>query len=224
MFHRHPLENPSLAPYGLATPIFQRRLQYQSTDAYWVNPEKLIAKAWDQRNRASAQEPRPVCTIVHEVLPGLAQSNRIRKGDFVFIDGMPYLTRDIVVLSTVVQWFGTNCGRVFLEDPLFGGVSHPEREFTEKLAKCHYCRDMPAFWCHQCNPQCGAGLLTFNQECHRRFTDASIRDRAVIDGLMRWLGREAGREFVADYLARKKRAQAAAHDRWWKDTRAKQAA
>lgn len=225
MFRRHPLENPSLAPFGLATPAFQKRLEYTPTNDLWIDAEKLLARLWDKRNRANVSRPLPVQTIIHEILPGLAQASRLTKGDFMF-DSLPYLTRDIVILSSVVQWFGTNCGRCFLEEPIFGGVSHPEREFLDKLAKENEHRDMVAFWCHVCTPQCNTNrsLFLLDNRCFYPSSSVSARDRAVVEGLMRWLGRVAGREFVVHYLARKKRMWDSARNRHIESLQIKKAA
>jgi len=229
MFRKHPLENPSLAPFGLAMPISQDRLKYTSDNEIWVNTEKLIARLWDKCNRTNAPRPLPVQTIVHEIMPGVARANRLTKGDFLF-DGLPYLTRDITILSSVVQWFGTSCGRCFLEDPLVGcDPSHPEREFMEKFAKQQKLwdhMDMVAFFCHVCTPRCAADTRLYFLETPHYYSPSqvSVRDRAVVDGLMRWLGRKAGREFVARYIARREQALSNARERRLTAARKQQAA
>ncbi len=140
-----------------------------------------------------------------------AAVNRLIKGDFQF-DGLPYLTRDILVLSSTVQWFGTNVGWCFIEtdisrDPGF----HPEREFLIKFAKEMERKDMVAFLTHVCTPRCFHEALSwFIGGCYVDGETVFPRDRAVIDGLMRWLGRKAGRTFIADYTVRKENAWNAA--------------
>lgn len=212
---RHPLVNPSLAPYGFVLPSWGQRLRYESENPHWVNTEEVIARFWDKRNRLNAPRPLPARTIIHDILPGLATANRITGGDFVF-DGLPYLGRDILVLSSAMQWFGTSVGRCFLEDTWsFLPPHHPEREFLVKLEfereKSHSPVDLAMHFTHVCNARCRHnGILSI---CSYDARDTTARDRALVGGLMRWLGRTAGREFIAAYKARKERVLEAARER-----------
>lgn len=208
MRQHHPLENPSLAPYGFVFPHWQERLEFKpKADPYWINEERIIARVWDRCNRANAPRPLPVEMIIHEILPGLASANRITDGD-LWHNGLPYLTRDILVLSTVVQWFGTNVGRCFLETNIshhsIPGF-HSEREFLIKFAQEMQRKDMVVFFTHVHTSLCDA-VHSFRGGCYYGNDKVSSRDRIVIDGLMRWLGRKAGRTFIAEYSARKKNA------------------
>lgn len=205
---KHPLENPSLAPLGLTTPLSYERLQYKSENPYWVNQEKLLAKMWDKRNRADALHPLPVQTIIHEILPSQARRNHLAKGNFVF-EGQPYLTRDIMLLSSMVQWLGTNVGDCFLTRNISGKRGfHLEREFLMKCTEESKAHDMTTFWCHFCTPRCKEPVhFSLVGESRHRYDPRAVtqRDKAVVDGLLRWLGHSAGREFIAQYIARKKR-------------------
>lgn len=213
---QHPLENPSLAPYGFVFPHYQTRLKYKPITDCFINSEKIILKHWDKRNRAKALQPLPVQTIIHEILPAQASANRIIKGDFQYED-LPYLTRDILVLSSIIQWFGTNVGSCFLER-LYSDISckpsfHPEREFRMKLAKEMQRRDMVAFWTHICTSRCDRVRSFPYDGCYYDSHEVSTRDRAVVDGLMRWLGRNAGRAFIAEYLTRIRNVRDASYKR-----------
>ena len=217
MRQHHPLENPSLAPYGFVFPSRKKRLEYKpEANHHWVNEEKVIVRLWDRRNRKNAPRPLPVQTIIHEILPSQEKANRIINGDLQF-DGLPYLTRDILVLSSVVQWFGTNVGRCFIETDIsrqsIPGF-HFEREFLIKFAQEMKQSDLVAFLTHTCTPHCETiRKLGFRNECWYDRNNVSLRDRAVVDGLMRWLGRKAGREFLAEFANRKQNAWAAANKR-----------
>lgn len=216
MQQHHPLENPSLTPYGFVFPHGQRRLEYQpKAHVFWVNEERIVARIWDRWNRANAPRPLPVQTIIHEILPGLASANRITDGDF-WHDGLPYPTRDVLVLSRVVQWLGSNNGRCFLETDISRDSIpefHPEREFRIKFAKEMRQMDMVAMLMHICTPRCSVVHSLYHNGCYHDANDVSSRDRTVVDGLMRWLGRSAGRTFIAEFNARKKSAWSAVHER-----------
>jgi len=214
---KHPLENPSLAPFGLTTQVSYRRLQYKPTIQFHVNEERMSARFWEKHNRAGALPPLPVRTIVHDILPGQAQCNRIARGDFVF-DGLPYLTRDIVTLSSIVQWFGTNVGREFIDGKILnpGKGYHPSREFVIKLDRDNQHRDMYTFWCHRCTGACrdkSRFRLLLDGPCLHDPRTVTERDKAMVDGLMRWLGSAAGRNYITDYRARRDRAWEAASQR-----------
>ncbi len=214
MLQRHPLQNPSLAPYGFVFPYYKTRLEFQPKEhPFWVNEEKIAGRVWDRCNRANAPKPLPVQTIIHEILPGQKSANRITAGDF-WHDGLPYQARDILMLSTAVQWFGTNCGRCFLETDISGDSIpgfHPEREFLIKLAKEHF--DLAAHLAHECSERCKVHRLFARYGCYFAEKDVTPRDRAVLDGLMRWLGRKPGRAFAVEFTKRKKNAWADAHKR-----------
>ncbi len=207
---KHPLENPSLAPYGLTTPLSYQRLQYKpTTNPYWVNQEKLLAEMWDKCNRADAPRPLPVQTIIHEILPGQKRRNHLAQGNFVF-EGKPYLTRDLMMLSSIVQWLGSNVGNCFLIRDISQKLGYSlEREFLTKYAEDSKIHDMVTFWCHICTPKCKEPTyFSLIGESNHRYNPRTVTDRdvAVVDGLLRWLGRPAGRGFLSRYEARRKRA------------------
>lgn len=207
---KHPLENPSLAPLGLTTELSYSRLHWRPTGPFMVFVERMSARFWEKRNRADALRPLPVETIIHRIMPSMAQRNRIAKGDFVF-EGKPYLTRDIVTLSSAVQWFGTNVGSCFINEPLHkkGRGYHPSREFIVKLAqeneqKLDACRpDMYTHLTHRCTGRCKNSCVYDS----RTVTD---RDKAVVDALMRWLGTAHGRQYLEQYRVRQQLARESA--------------
>jgi len=204
--YKHPLENPTLAPLGLTTPLSQTRLQWRPSIPHTVFVERMSARFWEKRNRTDAARPLPVETILHRIMPSMAQCNRLTRGDFVF-EGKAYLTRDIVTLANAVQWFGTNIGKCFIDEPLLkkGKNYHSSREFTRKLAreneqKCEFNRpNMYTFLAHRCTGRC-KGQCVYDA---RKVTE---RDKAVIDALMRWLGTVHGRQYLADYRLRQDKA------------------
>lgn len=235
---QHPLANPSLAPYGFTTPRSRARLDDKLPSGY-PNNEKIMARMWARANCAKSPEPLPVKTIIHDILPAMAQRHRITTGDFQF-GGLPYLSRDILVLSTFVQWFGTNCGWCFIDTDISKSwvpdiywlghhmfssqfrYYHPEREFLIKLERDDkylgnwgYKQELVIFLTHVCNSHCNTSRIRtlLGETCHYERSSVSARDRAVVEGLMRWLGQPAGRAFIAAYAARRKRANDAAWQR-----------
>lgn len=217
LIHKHPLENPTLAPLGLRTKLSYDRLQYKPTSKFWVFEERMIARFWEKRNRLGAPEPLPVAEIIHHILPAIAKEHRIKHGDFVFA-GLPYLTRDLVTLSSTVQWFGTNVGRNFIDSTLTkpGGGYHPSQEFVVKLERENKHRDMYAFLSHRCTNRCWdpkrVRINVFDL-CIYDSRQVTKRDRAMIDGLMSWLGTDRGRTFLCDFRARRTAAHEAADRR-----------
>jgi hypothetical protein len=250
MRQRHPLENASLAPYGFVFSGRKERLEYLPQDnPHWVNEERLIARLWDKVHRLNAPKPLPITTIVHKILPSFHSCDRLERGDFVF-DGLPYLSRDILILSSTLQWFGTNVGRDFLtsdyllnerieqgrheqypvllaeppgshhssreEPPL---SYHPSREFILKLWHEEHCqggRDMVPFFVHACTPTCRerADLLSPLPVCQIDKDHVRPRDRAVVHGLMFWLGTKDGRSFLGTLASKKERAWLAARSKF----------
>ncbi len=199
MLTQHPLENPSLAPFGLVTLFRWRRLDCEFPHNS-VHEEVVIAKLWEEWNRIKASHPLPVKTILHDLMQeGFPQY----EGDFTF-EGIPYLTRDIVLLSSTMQWFGTSVGRCCL-DPDRNPDYPPAEEFQVKLARRErgFPEDMPAFFAHVCTDVCGTAYS--GGGCAFNHSDASPRDRAVIDSLLRWLGSDEGRRFVEEFKTRTKR-------------------
>lgn len=217
---QHPLVNPSLAPFGFTFPVQQKRLQFKPADGFGINTERVMARLWDRLHRNDAPGSTPIEIIIHEILPSMATANRLVAGDFEF-RGKPYLSRDIAILSSVVQWFATNCGRCFLEDPpIFGlKISHPEREFTEKLAHDMKRRDFVALWTHTCNDQCQEKVPFFGEPCYYMSSTVSERDRAVVSGLMFWLGKKSGRAFITEQHMRISAAHETARQQTFKKMR-----
>ncbi len=216
---QHPLVRPSLAPFGFATKRHASRLDYTDRlNPYYVNAEHQMAKFWDKRHRLDAPGPLPIETIVHRILPGQARANLLTDGEF-FFKGLPYLSRDIMLLSSIMYWFGTNVGSCFLEVPLTslprGRLGRPEYEFLVKLERDMQRRDMVAFWAHECRDECGNSTMRhLFVDGHEYIRDViTTRDRALAEGLMRWLGSTEGRVFIAAWLKRLERVRSGARTR-----------
>lgn len=242
---QHPLVRPSLAPYGFAYHQHSDRLSYKPRhDPYYVNAERMMARFWDRRHRIDALDPLPIETIIHRIMPGHAQVNRLFEKEFEF-RGYAYMSRDIALLSSIMYWFGTNVGSCFLEVPYTGDwlpkdrqlpplnewkdklKNHPEHEFLKKYERAMRDRDMVAFWGHECTGECGESRRKFSPFVSPHAYDSSAiteRDRAVVRGLMHWLGRVEGRSFTADWLAHLKKLRDAADVRRKQETRANVAA
>lgn len=200
MDQRHPLEDPSLAPFGFAFPLQQERITLEEPSGiYWVNEERMIAQQWDEWNRLSSPWPRPIEMIIHHILPSIGKRYRITDSSFIF-NGRPYNTRDILILSSTMTWLGTNCGKCFIDTDIsredVPGF-HPAREFHLKLAREAQIQrvDMYAVLCHSCKPTCNRRARW--PHCHIDPREVSERDRIIIDSLMRWLGRGEGRSFIS---------------------------
>lgn len=223
---QHPLVRPTLAPYGFAFPNQAKRLEYRSPiDLHYINPERMMAKFWAELHRIDAPRPFPIETIVHEILPGMAKVNTFAEGEFEF-GGRPYLSRDIALLSTVVYWFGTNVGNAFLEPqrhwlpearrlPPLRQSAPSEREYLEKYQGRMRERDLVKYlWAHTCVPACNQHQDARGLGDHHQYHEEVIsRDYAVVEGLMRWLGRQAGREFSTKWFEKLRRSQEASHER-----------
>ena len=199
----------SLAPFGFVLPQYRERLDYQSPiDPKHINHERIVLYLWERANRVSQPGPLPITTIIHEIIPAADAAQRLIRGDSMW-DDREYLKRDIALLSTIVQWFGTSVGRVFLEDighwayvPSVQPLRGPD-EYVQKL-RSESNRALPFMWTHStCNDRCHTTTTQYMYisapHCYVS-DDLSIRDRAVINGLMVWLGMEAGREFTRSFV------------------------
>lgn len=202
---QHPSVNPSLAPFGFVFPFQRARLEYVPQFVRGINRERIMGRLWGKCNRLKAEHPLPVQVIIHEILPSQARVNKITKGDLMF-EGLPYLSRDILVLSSMVQWLATNVGDCFLTTKKMAGeeARNHEREFVLKLAAEMEGCDLVARIFHVCNTQCNSNvgrIFAFDHPHAYDSSSVSSRDRALVDGLMRWLGKRSGRSFVKRYCA-----------------------
>ncbi len=211
---RHPMMDLSLTPYGFAFPLSVERLAFNGRDPrFHVNSERIIAQHWDRANRSNASPVLPAEKIIHRILPDFNRSDRILNGDFVFAD-LPYLNRDILVLSSTVQWLGAHCGTVFVEgSPLYHDPApeDPALEFVHKFdqerKKRSFC--LALLLTHVCSSRCNSGIVLGPLgESPHRFDPFAVqhRDRIVMRGLMHWLGSTEGRMFLSAYQAEKKAA------------------
>ncbi len=211
---RHPLATKSLAPYGFVFPRYVERLAFEPKPEYGgFNAERVIAKQWERAHRVDAPEPTPLEVIIHRILPGMGTLTGRFKPDFEF-KGRPYNSRDIALVSTTVQWLGTNIGNSFLLDAYRSKEAHPERVFSLLFKRESH--DMVMHFTHICSEKCKDGhtgtVLPFNS-CWHDPEETTLRDRVAVDALMWWLGRKAGRAFIEEHFARSERAGKAARER-----------
>lgn len=205
---QHPLTNPSLAPFGFVFPRYKERLDHKQPDRFWVNPERAMAKFWQSLHFQDSETTLPIETIIHTILPSMGTRWKITKGDFTF-RSLPYLSRDIAVISTCIYWFGTNVGNCFLTTSSFRKSIRHDHEFLEKLRDpVQGVKDLVRMLTHVCNKDCSETLV----DTHVYKVDhTSPRDRALIEGVMRWLGTKAGRDFIASWLVHIKQKQSNAN-------------
>ncbi|MCA9359856.1 hypothetical protein KC850_02340 [Candidatus Kaiserbacteria bacterium] len=195
---KHPLVNPSLTPVGFVFPNSRRRVS-QILPRNGVNGDFYAAKFWQKKNCLLAPDPKPAEVIVHTIMPALSKRGRTKESDFMF-SGKPYLSRDIMVLSTFMQWFGTNVGSGFIRHKPFRFKStHPLREFREKFVLENTDNTVSARLIHICNDKCEASMSGLGRVCCLTPELIQPRDLIVIDSLMHWLGTKAGRQYMTDY-------------------------
>lgn len=209
---RHPLTTLSLTPLGFVLPQWQERLKWNPSKteiAHWVNHEQLILRIWDRYHRLSAPRPFPTQTIIHSIVPMLEDGKLLTHGDLEF-DGLPYHTRNILVLSSTVQWFGTNVGWCFLTYRTPEENRYPrEFEFKMKLDAARNRRILPLdIVSHIVASVSEVGVRREREGRHfrtkpYRYNDVLPQDRVVVDALMLWLGTDAGRAFIAAYVRRR---------------------
>lgn len=213
---QHPLATKSLAPYGFVFPRYVNRLNFEpEPSGGGFNAEKVIAKQWARVHRIDAPEPTPIEVIIHRILPGRGTLQGRFKPDFEF-KGRPYSSRDIALLSTAIQWLGTNVGNGFLLDAYKAKGTRPDKAFSEKFAQKQLGYDMVMHFTHVCTEHCRdgfTGIIVLIDPCYLDPSQVTERDRVVVEGLMLWLGRKAGRAFLAEHFARYERAGLAARER-----------
>jgi hypothetical protein len=209
----------SLAPAPFVLPNSLRR---QLERLSGINYESVMARYWEQLHLENMRGPRPIETIVHKILRRMKPAMRLERdgGDFIFRD-RPYLTRDILVISTFVQWFATGCGRCFLEDPFnrFNASTIPVHAYTRKLRYETEDRrpDLITIILHVCTSECpcmkpGFARGGFGGTCAFRAEHVSDRDLALVWALMKWLEGPAGLRFIKGWMELKILAQGAERD------------
>lgn len=200
----HPLVNPSLTPVGFVFPVSQRRLEFM-LQPHEVDGDRVAAKFWELKNCARAEGLRPTEVIIHEVLPSMDSSLDHEWYDFDFVfKGFRYLSRDILVLSTFMQWFGSNVGYSFLtEIPFDLEVHDTAQEFRLKLVHAEKKHPITAgLLC--CTPRCITARGSW--ACVTNHGDVAKRDTAVVNALMTWLGMPQGRAYIEEYKAYRRQA------------------
>lgn len=195
---QHPLENPSLTPVGFTFSGGATRLQHGTSPGY-INHDLVSAEFWSNANSLKASLPRPAETIIHELMPSIATIGRTTKGDFEFA-GRPYLSRDIMILSRFVQWFGSNCGRSFLfySDNHVPEGTPAEKVFLFKLMDENTKSNTTRYLIHECSESCKRSWGWFG-ECVPDSDYVTRRDEIVVEALMRWLGKKAGQEYISRF-------------------------
>lgn len=200
----HPLVNPSLTPLGFVFPIYRKRLEHVPLPGS-IDGDRVAAEFWELKNRTRARGERPAETIIHEVLPPLDLLADPEKVDFTF-EGRGYRSRDIMVLSTFMQWFGTSVGNVFLTDiPFDLRISDAAQEFRLKLKREEKRHPITAILVHECTDACGVHSMLF-WVCKPERGYTTKRDHAVVDALMTWLGMPQGRAYIEEYKAYRQKA------------------
>jgi hypothetical protein len=194
----------SLAPCDLSYLPDQRRFGLtQATEFY--NRREFLARLWERLNAKSAGRFLPIRTITHDIIPAQSPAHRLTKGDFIH-DGAYYLTQDIRLLSSLVQWFATKGGDAFLGRVATrerkSGV-HPDHFFNVFHEEAQY-RDVVAYAVQECTSRYGKATLGIPDLSAQI---VSSRNRVVADGFMRWLASNPGRAFLAAYAGYKIRVQ-----------------
>lgn len=106
---QHALAEASLAPFGFMFPEYRERLTFNPYKNY-RNNEEVIGRLWHARNRPEHSDTVPIETILHVILPKvLPDQEPLLCGEFWYCDKM-YMSHDIALLSTAVQWLATNVG------------------------------------------------------------------------------------------------------------------
>lgn len=175
---QHPLEDPSLTPFGFVLPNWKYRLAPLAKDM--INGDREISLLWAAENRMSS-ESRPAVMMIGEILPSIITTRQFSGGDF-FFDGRLYYRRDILVLSSFIAWLGCNCGLAFLRGNSLSLKSMVKRfdayEAREQIVY-HVLKRQPHYI-----------------ERHVNLPDITKRDEALIRSIMYWLNRTEGKEFV----------------------------
>jgi hypothetical protein len=212
----HPLQNPSLTPVGLVFPISKARLSFEPPHGS-INGDRVSAEFWARKNCLKSSWPLPAETILHEVLPTLEEGAALQQFDFEF-RGRLYATRDIMILSTFMQWFGSNVGNSFLFEMPYGFTpSDSAMVFVEKLAREMKQCDHTYRLLHECNDICGTAtahsMISLVGGHHGPgSTYVSKHDRLVVRALMLWLATADGKKYVSEHCAYRDRALQAAQD------------
>ncbi len=207
---KHPLENSSLTPIGYVFPLSRKRV-FQKLSNNFVNGDYFAARFWQNKNHLKVKEARPAEVIIHSIMPSLSGQGHTKKGDFEFV-GKQYKSRDIMVLSTFMQWFGTNVGSCFIDTVPFGvKISHSLREFKEKFSFENKGDTIIASKIHICTENCGPSFLAVGWHCQKTPESVTGRDRVVVNALMHWLGTKAGRQYMNEYRRYIKRICTLAH-------------
>jgi hypothetical protein len=204
----HPLATSSLAPFGFATSFYAERLDFRPPgQKHYLNPERLIAKLWERAHLRDARRPHPIQAIIHTILPSICEDYRAADGDFLFLR-KPYSSRDIMILSSAVQWLGTNCGMSFLtESSINSSCDDPQLEFATKFERLSTNCLLTCQFTHECSEKCGTpppGVF-MGLTCRLDPNMVSVRDKALIKSLMLWLGTSAGRRFLDAFILRRNR-------------------
>lgn len=218
----HSLKSQSLAPQGFVFPLYIERLNdrykpWPSSLSHHINPELMMSRFWEKVNRAGSPTPMPIQTIIHEILPTLGKKYRARDND-TFFDGKHYRSRDICLISTIVQWFATNSGNGFLEKiNCYWLDLYTDRKdyYQVKYSAEQKLSDMFRYWTHVCMPCCyNPSRFTADSDRHVLSTQSvTARDRAIAQAVMKWLDSDAGNAFRIAWSERMKKATDILHSK-----------
>lgn len=190
----YPLKNPSLTPIDLG--FSNRKARIEATlGPYMVNGDYFAVLFWDQANRLNA-ERKPAVEILQHILPSLS-GYIYHEGDISF-DGAQYVSRDIMVLSSFMQWTGANIGRSFMSETSIGQKSGGVNEFLNKYQEFNKRGRLIGILIHEHTIECGhvSGGIG---HCVSTPKLATVRDKLVMQALMMWLGTDSGRDYMNKY-------------------------
>jgi hypothetical protein len=200
----HPLINQSLAPQVFTTDAKLGRRRYVPQAG--VNRERIITTFWDKIHRRAADKPYPLQIILHEILLRRCPDAPRSPVDFDF-EGYGYAARDIFVVTSMVQWLGTNVGTQFYEDRTLRACPLPDDE--------GFWMDFEERWgwntirsvLHECTSTCvpSSSSAEFG-DGHDYAEVVSERDLAVVEAFFVWLGMPHGRAFTLSYEAQCRQA------------------
>ncbi len=186
----HPLQNPSLTPVGFVFPFSRERLEYIPPPGR-VDGDRVSAEFWQEQHRMTSPQPLPVRTILHDILPSTYEEETVREYEVEF-RGKWYAARDIMVLSSVVQWFGTSVGNSFLTE-----TSYPFDRYVTFAQKFAYEEKRSSIFVqltHECTDACAKQGISssFNPRNHHNKVTIEGRDRKLIEALMLWFDTPGG--------------------------------
>lgn len=195
---KHPLINPSLTPHGVGVGNTYRRTTWKSDDRGRCNGDWCAAQCWQEANRLSCTN-RPTERIVHEIMPGMRKIGHTTDGD-IFFDGKPYRSDDVLLLTTIATWLGTNCGTAMCNNPLsMQGVRVTKTTEFQVKWKVYERHRSPGYLLRHLLHECRRGVCGHEgtHSCASLHRSAAEREELVLQAFLFWLGTTHGREYMA---------------------------